>query len=155
MSTWRAAAGLVVWVAVSFLPSLAAVGIQPGEWYNQLNRPSWTPPNWVFGPVWTALYLMMGIAAWIIWLQPAGAPRRQALAAFFVQLVFNAAWTPLFFGLKMPGLALVDIVLMWLAIAITIILFWRIRPAAGMLLVPYLAWVSYATTLNAGFWYLN
>lgn len=126
------------------------------EWYPSLVRPSFAPPSWVFGPVWTALYLMMGLAAWLVWRKAGSDPAgRVALGLFALQLVLNGLWSLLFFGLRAPGLALVEIVVLWVAIAATLRGFWRIDAAAGWLLVPYLAWVTFATALNAGFWWLN
>ena len=112
---------------------------------------SFSPPNWLFGPVWTTLYFMMGAAAWMVW-------RRQgagALKVFWLQLALNALWTPLFFGLHNPLAGLVCIVLMWLAIVWTVYGFWRVSHPAAWLLVPYLAWVSFATALNYAIWTLN
>jgi len=124
-------------------------------WYASLAKPSWTPPNWVFGPVWTALYANMAVAAWIVWRRR---PRQRvgwAMGLFSLQLILNIAWTPVFFGLQRPGLALVDILLLWLAIGMTFAAFYRIRPLAGWLLVPYLLWVSFASALNMAIWSLN
>ncbi|TNE85350.1 MAG: tryptophan-rich sensory protein [Deltaproteobacteria bacterium] len=122
------------------------------EWYPTLNRPDWRPPNWLFGPVWTMLYTAMAVAMWLVW-------RREGVgrgaAVWSVQLLLNALWSPLFFGVRRLDLALVDIVGMWLAIAATIAVFAsRSRVAAG-LLVPYLAWVSFATALNGWIWAYN
>ena len=127
----------------------------PGEWYAQLRKPSWNPPSWLFGPVWTALYTMMAISAWLVWRRGGFAANARSLGLFAVQLVFNALWSWLFFGLKNPALALIDIVLLWVAIAATLAAFYRVHRVAGWLLVPYLAWVSFATVLNATLWLLN
>ena len=124
-------------------------------WYASLAKPSWTPPNWVFGPVWTALYANMAVAAWLVWRRR---PRKRvgwALGLFSLQLILNIAWTPVFFGLQRPGLALVDILLLWLAIGMTVVAFHGIRPLAGWLLIPYLLWVSFAAALNMAIWSLN
>ncbi|NND97609.1 MAG: tryptophan-rich sensory protein [Pirellulaceae bacterium] len=147
--------GLVFWIAVCFVA--AAVGSQflPGQWYDDLKKPSWTPPNWVFGPVWTVLYLMMAIAAWLVWCVSGWKNARGALIAFVIQLSLNAAWSWAFFGLHQPMLAMINIVVLWFAIATTIALFAKHRPVAAALLVPYILWVTYASTLNAGIWYLN
>jgi len=126
------------------------------RWYQRIRKPFWTPPSWLFGPVWTLLYAMMGTASWLVW--KAGWERPQVRAAeglFAGQLLVNALWTPIFFGRRAFGLALADIVLLWNLILATAIQFYRIRPVAGLLLVPYLMWVSYASTLNAGIWWLN
>jgi tryptophan-rich sensory protein len=125
-------------------------------WYPTLVKPSFNPPAWVFGPVWTLLYILMGVAAFLVWRQGlASEGVRLALIAFAVQLALNGLWSILFFGLQAPGWALVEIILLWLAIVATLVLFWRVVPAAGGLLIPYLAWVSFATVLNASLWWLN
>src|ERR1700751_3713076 len=122
-------------------------------WYEGLSKPSWNPPNWLFGPVWTILYLAMAIAAWLVW-------RKAGVAAapmqfFLTQLALNVAWSALFFRLRSPGLAFTEIVVLWFAILATTIEFWRAVPAAGWLLLPYLIWVGYATALNFAIWWLN
>jgi benzodiazapine receptor len=135
----------------------AAVGalFPPGEWYLGLERPLLTPPGWVFGPVWTTLYTLMAVAAWLVWRARGLAGARGPLALFAIQLVLNAAWSPLFFGAHALGWALVEITALWLAIAATLAAFGRVRPLAAALLAPYLAWVSLALWLNLGFWRLN
>lgn len=125
------------------------------EWYPSLVRPDWRPPNWVFGPVWTVLYTAMAVAMWNVWRVRPWDEIRGAATAFGVQLALNAAWSPLFFGAKQLGLALVDIALMWLAIAVCIGVFWRHSRLSAGLLVPYLAWVSFASVLNAWLWWMN
>ncbi len=118
-------------------------------WYAFLNKPSFAPPNWVFGPVWTLLYLMMGISAYIVWSK--GIQKKQvkkALSIFTLQLALNFAWSILFFGLRSPILGLADIVLLWLSILATVITFSRVSRTASILLIPYLAWVSFASILN-------
>ena len=127
----------------------------PGDWYATLRKPSWNPPNWIFGPVWTALYTIMAIAAWLVWKRGGFPGQRLALSLFLAQLLFNALWSPLFFGLRHPGLAFADIVLLWLALLGTVAAFWRARPIAGALLLPYLAWVTFASALNFALWRLN
>lgn len=154
----RSTIGLILWVAlclaVAWTGSLMTRPVIPG-WYAALVKPSWTPPSWVFGPVWTTLYVLMGVAAWLVWRRFGFAGAAVPLALFLTQLALNAAWSPLFFGLKMLGAAFADIILLWLAIAATLIAFWRVVPAAGWLLVPYLAWVTYATALNWAIWRAN
>ena len=125
------------------------------DWYPTLAKPSWTPPSWVFGPVWTVLYGMMALAAWLVWLRRGRRPWGAAVVVFVVQLVLNAAWSPLFFGLHRPGIAFVDIAALWAALAVTVWLFFRVRWAAGVLLAPYLLWVSFAGALNFAIWRLN
>jgi tryptophan-rich sensory protein len=149
-----ALAGFVVLtLTVSAIGAIATLPEIPG-WYAQLAKPSFTPPNWVFGPVWTTLYILMAIAAWLVWRDRAPA-RTRALAAWGVQLALNLAWSLLFFGSHRIGLALAEIVLLLLAIAATIALFAPLSRVAAMLLVPYLAWVAYATALNFAVWRLN
>ena len=146
---------LLAWLAVSF--GAAAMGglFMPGEWYASLKKPSWNPPGWIFGPVWTALYTMMAVAAWLVWRQGGWGKRRKALLIFLAQLALNAVWTPLFFGLHQPGVAFAEIVLLWLAIAATIAAFRSVSRVAAWLLAPYLAWVNFATVLNFALWRLN
>ena len=146
---------LILWLAVSFAPGLIDSQFMPGPWYVALQKPSWTPPGAVFGPVWTILNISMGIAAWLVWRRAGfyGAPL--ALGLFLAQLIFNGLWSYLFFGLHQPGLAFVEILLLWLMILATLIAFWRVQPAAGALLAPYLLWVSFASVLNFQLWRLN
>ena len=131
-----------------------AHGVQ--DWYPTLVKPSFNPPSWVFGPVWTVLYLMMGIAAFLVWQKgwESGAVKT-ALALFAIQLILNGLWSVLFFGLRSPGLAFAEILLLWSSIGGTIVLFWRVAPIAGMLLLPYEAWVTFALVLNGAIWILN
>lgn len=147
-------------LAVSFLLVAAAASFgalfTPGEWYAGLEKPSFNPPNWIFGPVWTLLYAMMALAAWLVWLRRgAEGPVLPALLLFGLQLLLNALWSWLFFGMHAMGLAFVDIVVLWCAIVATLALFWRIHRVAGALLLPYLAWVSFAALLNFSLWQLN
>jgi len=127
----------------------------PGEWYAGLKKPAWNPPAWIFGPVWTTLYTMMALAAWLVWKRGGFVAQRKPLALFLTQLVLNAAWTPLFFGLHWPGIAFAEIVLLWLAIAATLAAFCVVSCTAAWLLVPYLGWVSFAAALNFELWRLN
>lgn len=129
----------------------------PGDWYASLAKPAWTPPTWVFGPAWTILYAMMAVAAWRLWRRLGARPResRRALVLFAVQLALNLSWTPVFFGMQRPDLALVVIFVLWVAIAATIVAAWKACKTAAALLVPYLAWVTFATALNAAIWRLN
>lgn len=126
-----------------------------GEWYMGLEKPSFNPPNSVFGPVWTILYLLMGISLFLVWRAPAGEARRRALLIFAVQLALNFAWSFLFFHFRQVGAALVDIALIWVAVLLMILAFRKVRPVAGYLQIPYLLWVSFATALNAALWRLN
>jgi len=147
--------GLVISIIICLGVGFIAGRFQPGEWYQSLAKPAWTPPGWVFPVVWTLLYIMMGIAAWLIWKQNGFAAVSLPLSIFILQLVFNGLWTVFFFGLKMPGLALVDIALLWTAILFTIILFWSKQSLAGVLLLPYFVWVSFASALNYSIWNMN
>lgn len=154
-SSTRSALALVGWLALSFTAAAMGGFFLPGEWYAGLRKPSWNPPNWIFGPVWTVLYATMAVAAWLVWKRGGFAGQRIALSLFLMQLLLNALWSPLFFGLRNTGLAFVDIVLLWLAVLATVVAFWRTRPLTGGLLVPYLAWVTFASVLNFAIWRLN
>jgi translocator protein len=147
--------GLLGWLLLCF--AAAGVGglFRPGEWYAQLAKPAWNPPNWIFGPVWTALYAMMAVAAWLVWREDGFRARARPLGLFLLQLALNAAWSPLFFGLKSPAVAFGVIVLLWLAILATLCAFWRENRISGALLLPYLGWVTFATALNFALWRLN
>jgi tryptophan-rich sensory protein len=154
----RSIVALVLAVAVSLLAGVLggiATGSSVGTWYQEIEKPSWTPPAAVFGPVWTVLYVLIGVALWMVWEKAAGKPRLTALAVFAGQLILNTAWSLIFFGMRSPGWALLEIALLWLAIVATIVIFSRIRPWAGALLVPYLLWVSFAAALNLAIWRMN
>lgn len=149
--------GLPAWIAIAFAPAATSAFVDTGPWYETLSRPAWTPPSWVFGPVWTLLYLLMGIAAWRVWSRGGFRDRRTrlALVVFLVHLLFNAAWTWLFFGLHMLIAAAVEIVILWVMILGLVVLFWRRDRVAGALLIPYLLWVTYAVSLSIGFAVIN
>ncbi len=126
------------------------------DWYPTLRKPAFNPPSWVFGPVWTALYILMGIALYVVWRHGWERPEvRWAMALFAIQLALNGLWSVLFFGLRTPGLAFLEILILWLAIVATGVAFWQTSPKAGALMVPYLAWVSFASVLNGAIWLLN
>lgn len=125
------------------------------SWYLTLVKPTWNPPSWVFGPVWTLLYAFMGIAAALVWEKRDLPNAKLALWIYGVHLLFNALWSILFFGLKNPELAFFEIIILLILILITTILFWRINPWAGALMVPYICWVSFASFLNYNIWKLN
>lgn len=147
-----AAFGLAAAVA-AVTGSLAA--ISASDQYGALVQPTWAPPTWLFGPVWTVLYATIAVAGWLVWRKDGWTGARTALTVFAVQLVLNALWTPLFFGAGLFGLAFVEIVLLWLSIVATIVLFARHSRLAAGLLVPYLAWVTFASALNLAIWLLN
>lgn len=157
MTSKRNVPGLIGWLALVFVA--AAIGslasIQAADFYSSLTRPGWAPRAGVFGPVWSVLYLLMGIAAWLVWRERGFAGVRGALGLFIVQLAANALWSWLFFAWHRGQLAFVEIVVLWLLIASTLAAFWRIRPLAGALLLPYLAWVSFASALAYRTWQLN
>jgi translocator protein len=155
MGKLRATASLGGWIVLCFVPAIIGGFFMPGQWYASINKPAWTPPGWLFGPVWSLLYAMMGLAAWLVWRRGGFAVQKLPLGLFLLQLFLNALWSPLFFGLHNPGLALVEIILLWLAIGATIFAFHRARPLAAWLLVPYWGWVSFATLLNLAIWNLN
>lgn len=142
-------------IALSFSPGITGWLFPPGPWYAALAKPSWNPPNWLFGPAWTFLYVSMGVAAFLIWRLPSSRARTTALSLFVGQLALNALWTPLFFGAHEIGLALAEIVLLDLSVAATLFAFWRVKRVAGAILVPYLAWVTFATALNASLLWLS
>jgi tryptophan-rich sensory protein len=140
---------------IGILSGLASVG-GSREWYSALTKPSFTPPSWVFGPAWTLLYFMMGISLYLVWRKGLSAPGvKVALVVFLIQMGLNGLWSPLFFGMHSPCLALIDILLLWCAIAATVYVFFGQSKTAGALLVPYLSWVSFASVLNYSFWRLN
>ena len=149
--------GLIGWLAVSFSASaLGALGtLNGGEFYSQLERPAWSPPGTVFGPVWTVLYALMGIAAWRVWLAGGIRTNRLPLGLFLAQLILNALWSWLFFAWQLGGLAFAEIILLLAMIVATLLTFWRVSPFAGALLIPYLLWVSFAAVLNVSLWQLN
>ena len=143
------------WLAVSFAPGVTGYAFKPDAWYRKLVKPDWNPPDWVFAPAWLTLYTLIGIAVYRVARRSGHPAVPAALTWFFIQLVLNALWTPLFFGLHRPDLALICIVALWIAIVGTMRAFARVTPASAALLVPYLAWVSFATALNAAIWHLN
>jgi tryptophan-rich sensory protein len=159
MTSGRSALGLAGWLAASF----AAAGLggiatasSVADWYPTLAKPAWTPPSWLFGPVWTVLYASMAVAAWTVWKKAGGfGGARGALLLHLLQLVLNGAWSWLFFGMRRPGLAAVEIAVLWLAVLATTVAFARRSPLAGGLMVPYLLWVTFASALNVAIWRLN
>lgn len=147
--------GLIGWLLACFLAALIGAYFEPGSWYEMLNKPSWTPPNWVFPVVWPILYIFMAIAAWLIWKEYGFDSARKELRWFILQLTLNAAWSWIFFGQQAISTALGEILLLWMAILFTTMLFRRKNKIAAYLLVPYLLWVSYAVALNFAIWQMN
>lgn len=147
--------GLAFWLGLCFTSAYVGARFPADAWYEALLKPALTPPGWVFGPVWTILYFMMAVAAWQIWQRYGFAGAPWPLGLFLLQLGLNTLWTYLFFGLKNPGLAFLDILALWLAILATLLTFWQYHRPAGQLLLPYFLWVSFAAYLNLQFWRLN
>ncbi len=152
MSRTGSLRGLAGWLVLTIgggavVGYLSNSGVSP--WYAALDKPAWTPPPWVFGPVWTTLYALLGVAAWLVWSRTGQRLDAPAIRLFLVQLALNFAWSFLFFSLQQPGLALVEILVLWVSIAVTILVFSRTSTVASALLIPYLLWVSYAAALNA------
>lgn len=156
-SGWHAILGLVAWlVTVALAAGLAAIAsVDASAFYGRLERPPWAPFAGYIGPIWTVLYLLMALAAWLVWRERGFAAAPVALTLFLVQLVFNALWSWLFFEWRLGGWAFADIVVLTLLVVATTIAFWRIRPLAGVLLLPYLAWLVFAAVLNYRVWQLN
>lgn len=150
----KLAASLVICQLAGVIGSYFTTPAIP-TWYRALNKPFFTPPDWLFGPVWIGLYLLMGISLFLVLRRTTHPQFKAAVIIFFVQLTLNALWSIAFFGLRSPLLGLVDIVLLWVAIVLTILRFWDISKTAGALLVPYLLWVSFALLLNMSLWILN
>ena len=148
----KSAFALMGFLVLTFLAPVAGALAAPGDWYHSLAKPTWTPPSWLFGSAWTFLYLGMAVAAWGVW-------RKVGWSApiywWLFQLILNAAWMPLFFGLRQPGWAFAEILLLWAAIAMTLVQFFKIARWAGVFMVPYLAWVTFASVLNCVIWRMN
>jgi translocator protein len=147
-------ASIILCQLAGFLGSLFTTPAIP-TWYTTLKKPFFTPPNWIFSPVWMSLFILMGISLFFIWRRPDHQKFKIAFIFFFVQLILNILWSAAFFGLRAPLLGLMDIILLWIAILLTIQNFLKISKFAGVLLIPYLLWVSFATLLNFSLWILN
>lgn len=145
---------IVLCVSLGAVGGLVTVNEIP-TWYASLNKPSFNPPNWLFGPVWTTLYFLMGVSAYLIWKQPVSIARNQALQLFILQFLFNFCWSFIFFGLHATGWALIEMIALWILILMTILHFAKHSKLAAWLLVPYISWVSFALLLNAAIWRLN
>ncbi len=157
LTTSRQIIGLFGWLLGSFVA--AAIGsfasIHAAEFYGQLVKPTWAPPAWLFGPVWSVLFVLMGVAAWLVWREHGFRNSRPALTFYVTQLMVNALWSWLFFAWHQGALAFAEVLLLWLLIAATMGMFWQLQRIAALLLVPYLAWVSFAAVLNFSLWRLN
>jgi translocator protein len=155
MGIGKSIVGLVGWLAVTFIAAWIGSRYMPGAWYASLAKPSWNPPNYLFGPVWTVLYVLMAVAAWLVWRKAGFSGTGAALSLFVIQLALNALWSYLFFGMHRPDMAFYDIIALWAAVLGVAALFWRVDRIAGALIMPYLAWVSFASYLNFTLWRLN
>ena len=155
MSPTLSALGLAVALVLTFSAAFVGSRFPADDWYAGIRKPAWNPPNWLFGPVWGILYLLMAIAAWLVWRKSGFAGAVLPLGLFVVQLGLNAAWSWIFFGRHQLGLALIEILALWGAILATLMAFWRLNPVSGILLVPYLLWVTFAAVLNLTLWRLN
>ncbi|MFW6143719.1 MAG: TspO/MBR family protein [Patescibacteria group bacterium] len=149
-------------LTISLLITFTAAGIGSAattpaipSWYQSLNKPAFTPPSWLFGPAWTILYILTAVAFYLIWTKTNFETHKTAFIVFFAQLILNALWSIIFFGLKQPFFALIEIAVLWTAILFTLIKFYQVNKTAGLLLIPYLLWVTFATALNFAIWQLN
>jgi len=147
-------ASIILCQLAGFLGSLFTIPAIP-TWYKTLNKPFFNPPNWIFSPVWISLFFLMGISLFLVWRRQSHSQFKTALFFFFIQLILNILWSVTFFGLRSPLLGLIDIILLWIAILLTILNFLKVSKIGGLLLVPYLIWVSFATLLNFSLWILN
>lgn len=155
MNTSKKIAGLFGWIILSSLAGIFGAQFKPGQWYQMLQKPSWTPPDAIFPIIWPVLYVLMGVAAWQIWKRESSRLTQSAFIWFYVQLILNALWSWLFFGKHMIGAALIEIILLWIAVGVVVILFFKKNQTAGLLLIPYLLWISFALALNGSIWQLN
>ncbi len=156
---FKSIAGLVFWIGICYLTAWLGAQVSPGiasaDWYDAINKPDWNPPSWVFGPVWTLLYTLMGIAAWQVWRNYGFENARNALIFFMIQLILNGLWSQIFFGMQEIGWAFAEILVLLTAIIITTYLFFQKSRLAGWLMVPYIVWVVFASVLNGTIWWLN
>lgn len=149
--------GFAVWILITFIAAAigGAASINAASFYSQLVLPEWAPPSSVFGPVWTGLYVLMSISVWMVWRVDGVQAARGALSLFLIQLLLNSLWSWLFFGWHLGALSFIDILVLWFMIIATMIAFWHVRVIAGVLLLPYLLWVTFAMVLNYAVWQLN
>jgi len=146
---------LAGFLLLSFFAAWVGALHAPGEWYAALTKPAWNPPNWIFAPVWTVLFALIGCSGWLVWRAGGVLVAALAFGLYFLQLLLNAAWSWLFFGLHQPALAFGEIVVLWMAICATVVMFWRRSRVAALILLPYLCWVGFAAVLNLTLWRLN
>lgn len=151
----RNVVAFLFFLAAAYAPALVGAEFVPGQWYASLAKPEWNPPDWVFAPVWTVLYLLIGISGWLVWRAVGFAAAKAAMAVYFAQLALNGLWSWLFFGLQLPAVAFAEILLLWFIILATALLFRPFSRTAALLLLPYLAWVGFAAVLNGAIWRLN
>ncbi len=147
--------GLAGFAVACLVAGSSGAIFRPGEWYERLNKPSWRPPNWLFGPVWMVLYAMIAISGWLVWLEAGWSGAALGLGLYAVQLVLNGLWSGIFFGLRRIGLACAEMALLWASILATIVVFYPVDALAALLLLPYLVWVTFALALNAAVLRLN
>lgn len=155
MKRMKKAGQLLLFAGIAFLPSFGAVFVKTEGWYETLNKPLWNPPAWVFGPVWTLLYLMIGLSGYFAWTRGGRQDRRAVFTVYGTQLFINALWSPLFFGLHRPDWSLASLVLLWFAVLLCIGLFSQCSRLAAWLLIPYFLWISFAGGLNAAIMVIN
>ena len=146
---------LIGFVGACLLAARVGAAYRPGDWYEQLRKPAWGPPNWVFPPAWAVLYLTIAVSGWLVWRTSGFAAAALPFAIYLVQLVLNAAWSPIFFGMRRPDLAFMEIVILWFSIVATIATFHPVNAVAAWLLLPYLGWVTFAAALNFTIWRMN
>jgi len=146
---------MVITVGLCLGVGFIAGRFEPGQWYRELAKPSWTPPGWIFAPVWITLYILMGLAAWLVWRKAGMSAAAIPLAIFLIQLLLNGLWSYIFFGRHEMGLAFAEIIILWAFILVTMILFWQRQNLAGIFILPYFLWVSFAAFLNYSIWQLN
>jgi translocator protein len=146
---------LIGFIGACLLAARIGASFRPGDWYERLAKPRWRPPNWLFPPAWAVLYLTIAVSGWLVWRTSGFAGAALPFAIYFVQLVLNAAWSPIFFGMRRPDLAFVEIVILWCSIVATIATFQPFNAIAAWLLLPYLVWVTFAAALNFTIWRMN
>lgn len=159
MSVAKNITGFIIWLGLCFFTAWAGAQVSPGiassVWYESLQKPDWNPPGWLFGPVWTILYTMMGIAAWLVWKNHGFQNAKKSLGLFILQLFLNGLWSQIFFGAQEPGWAFLEIIILLSAIIATTYYFFQKERTAGWLMVPYIVWVGFATVLNGTIWMMN